>query len=217
VNGSGEITALDVVITVNYINAHPYEPSLPEVHTAAPPYYDVNGDWACTAHDALLVINFLDLLTGRAGKGEGEAADPDPANEAVPAEANDLAAAALVEPISRPNVAVFPPAWRPEPTTNVRAGLLLGEAGEQSASAALTEGTSDRNSVHSRTAPMLIRAGMERDDAAAEGASASRIAAALRSQPQWAVPLLDVEDLLDALTAAGANRQDGPSCARSGR
>jgi hypothetical protein len=64
---------------------------------------------------------------------------------------------------------------------------------------------------------MLVRARIKRDDAAPEGASASRIAAALGAQPEWTAPLLNVEDLLDALTAARANRQDGPSCVRSGR
>ncbi len=219
VNGSGDITALDVLITVNYINAHPREPSLPDVPAAPPPYYDVNGDWTCTAHDALLVVNFLDLPTGPAGRGEGEAAEPEPADETPPANDHDLAVAALVEPIGRAgaDASLFQPAGRPAPTPNARSGWLPGEAGGPSAAAAPTEETNQRNSVHARTAPMLVRARTERDDAAPEGASATRIAAALGAQPEWTAPLLNVEDLLDALTVAGPNRQDGPSCVRSGR
>ncbi len=70
------VTALDVLITVNYINARPDDPSLPSVQVVPPLYYDVNGDNACTAHDALLVINFIEMLVKRVGEGEGDVLDP---------------------------------------------------------------------------------------------------------------------------------------------
>lgn len=76
VNGQSGVTPLDVLIDVNYINAHPSGP-LPLPHPAPgnPPYYDVSGDGYATAVDVLLIVNYLNRTsTASGGAAEGEAA-----------------------------------------------------------------------------------------------------------------------------------------------
>jgi hypothetical protein len=58
VNGQGDVTPLDVLIIINYINSHP-SLELPAPPAAPPPYYDVNDDGNVTALDVLLVINYI--------------------------------------------------------------------------------------------------------------------------------------------------------------
>ena len=48
VNGTDGVTPFDALVIVNYINAHPGNPSLPSLQVVSPPFYDVNGDAACT-------------------------------------------------------------------------------------------------------------------------------------------------------------------------
>jgi hypothetical protein len=71
VNGDGQVTPLDALLVINYLNAHPGNNPLLDVSITPPLYCDVNQDQACTSLDALLVIN---QLNGQpAGVGEGEA------------------------------------------------------------------------------------------------------------------------------------------------
>ena len=49
VNGDGNVTAADVLMVINYINAHGGDPFLPPPPASPPPYYDVNDDGFCTA------------------------------------------------------------------------------------------------------------------------------------------------------------------------
>jgi hypothetical protein len=70
VDGMDGVTAQDVLILINYINAHPGNPALPDPPEVPPPYYDVNGDSAITPSDVLAVINQINLQP--AGMGEGE-------------------------------------------------------------------------------------------------------------------------------------------------
>ena len=60
-NHDGLITPLDVLIVINYLNAHGpgVLPAQPAATRAPPPYLDCSGDWDVTALDALLVINDL--------------------------------------------------------------------------------------------------------------------------------------------------------------
>lgn len=73
VDGSGIVAPLDVLILINYINAHPNEPILP-VTPPPPPYlyYDVDDDGACTPADVLRVINHINNQLARLpASGEG--------------------------------------------------------------------------------------------------------------------------------------------------
>ncbi len=70
VNDADGVTALDVLMLINYINDHPGQASMPASDGTSPPYYDVSGDDACTAMDVLQVINRINQSAGRAGEGE---------------------------------------------------------------------------------------------------------------------------------------------------
>ncbi|MCY2990865.1 MAG: dockerin type I domain-containing protein [Planctomycetota bacterium] len=76
VDGNGHVAPLDVLIVINYINAHPGSTALPPAPLSPPLYYDVadgpDGDGQVTALDVLTVIKFLDVQS--AGAAEGEAA-----------------------------------------------------------------------------------------------------------------------------------------------
>ena len=68
VNGGADVTPLDALVLINYLNTQPGS-ALPARQAATPPYYDVNDDQLCTALDVLLVINYLNR-TPLAGEGE---------------------------------------------------------------------------------------------------------------------------------------------------
>ncbi len=71
VNDSGEVSPIDVLLVINYVNTNPVNPlALPK--PAGLPFYDVSGDGNATAQDVLLVINEINRLNEQAG-GEGEA------------------------------------------------------------------------------------------------------------------------------------------------
>ncbi|MCU0978265.1 MAG: dockerin type I domain-containing protein, partial [Pirellulaceae bacterium] len=73
VNGDGEVTALDALVVINYINAHNGDVSLP-ADDLPPPYLDVDGNGLVTAADVLAVINHLNnAATSSSGAG-GESA-----------------------------------------------------------------------------------------------------------------------------------------------
>jgi hypothetical protein len=69
VDGDGGVFPLDVLLLINYINAHPGDSSLPPPPEMPPLYYDVDDDQACTAADVLHVVNDINR---RSGGGEGE-------------------------------------------------------------------------------------------------------------------------------------------------
>jgi hypothetical protein len=106
VNGNGSVTPLDVLLVINYINAHPGDSSLPPLPIRPPPYLDVNNDNACTPADVLEVINCINGDLG--SSGEGEAA---------------VAGAPAVPPEARSELVLPPAAWHGE------AGRVMAVAG----------------------------------------------------------------------------------------
>nr|MCU0871095.1 dockerin type I domain-containing protein [Pirellulaceae bacterium] len=83
VDGADGVTPLDVLIVINYINAHPGDTALPSPPASGPPYYDVSNGDGITAQDVLLVINYINSRLG--GSSAGEASDagaPHPEHEA---------------------------------------------------------------------------------------------------------------------------------------
>ncbi len=73
VSGDGVVTALDVLLVINWLNAHGFGP-LPPSPTVVPAYLDVDGNGRVTPLDALLVINRLNLASQEAGEGEADTA-----------------------------------------------------------------------------------------------------------------------------------------------
>jgi len=73
VNEDGQVTPLDVLQTINYINANPGRTALPDQQFSPPRFFDTNADGAITAADALVVLNHLNRSS--AGFGEGEAGE----------------------------------------------------------------------------------------------------------------------------------------------
>ena len=74
VNKSGQVTPIDALIVINYINSHPNGVLPPDPTPPATPefYYDVDGDGKCDAADVLIIVN---ILNGAALSGaEGESA-----------------------------------------------------------------------------------------------------------------------------------------------
>lgn len=93
VNNSGQVSPIDALIVINFINALrpqttgqiPLPPTSPPFASPAPvidpagsgpgkaQYIDVDGDTFLSPHDALLVINYLNAqVTSSSGEGEGE-------------------------------------------------------------------------------------------------------------------------------------------------
>ncbi|MEI6526071.1 MAG: cadherin domain-containing protein [Planctomycetota bacterium] len=73
VNGDGIISPLDVLTTVDYINANPGNSQLPLNSPDVPPFVDVDGDGFVTPLDVLSVVNTLNKAPGAP---EGEAPMP---------------------------------------------------------------------------------------------------------------------------------------------
>ena len=69
VNGDGIISPLDVLTTVDYINANPGKSQLPLNSPDVPPFVDVDGDGFVTPLDVLSVVNTLNKAPG-APEGE---------------------------------------------------------------------------------------------------------------------------------------------------
>jgi hypothetical protein len=87
VNDDGLVSALDALVTINYVNSQLGVSALPVAPESPPPYYDVNGDEFCTAADVLNVVNYLNGSVPVSGEGEGsgEPAEPDsPASDLRP-------------------------------------------------------------------------------------------------------------------------------------
>jgi hypothetical protein len=65
----GVVSAIDVLIVINYINDIAPSTSLPEPPATGPPYYDVDDNGLVTANDVLQVINYINgLLIGGGGR-----------------------------------------------------------------------------------------------------------------------------------------------------
>lgn len=71
VNGDGDVTALDALVLINYINAHNGDVSLP-ADELPPPYLDVDGNGLVTAADVLAVINQLNTAATSSSSAGGE-------------------------------------------------------------------------------------------------------------------------------------------------
>lgn len=70
VSGDGKVDALDALLPINYINAHPGSSSLPPLPALPPHYYDVDGDQGCWPQDVLAVINQINSQLGLGGEAE---------------------------------------------------------------------------------------------------------------------------------------------------
>ncbi|WP_164101630.1 tandem-95 repeat protein [Candidatus Laterigemmans baculatus] len=74
VNDSGEVSPIDALVIINYLNRNDsgaIDPTQP-----TPPYYDVDGNGVISPLDALQVINALNRANISGGEGEGGAATP---------------------------------------------------------------------------------------------------------------------------------------------
>ena len=77
VTGEGDISPLDALVLINYINSHTAPgPAVPVPPDPAepPPYYDVNGDGWVSAIDVIIIINYLNDQANSVGEGETGAA-----------------------------------------------------------------------------------------------------------------------------------------------
>jgi hypothetical protein len=75
VNQSGVVTPLDVLIGINYINAHGSQLPADPIPPAQPLYYyDVNGNNLVEPVDLLIIINYLNRPAVTSG-GEGESGE----------------------------------------------------------------------------------------------------------------------------------------------
>jgi hypothetical protein len=74
VNGDDDVTALDALLLINYINAHNTDVSLP-ANELPPPYLDVDGNGLVTAADVLAVINQLNSAATSSSGAGGESGE----------------------------------------------------------------------------------------------------------------------------------------------
>jgi hypothetical protein len=58
-DGDGNVVAQDVLLIIDYINAHSGDTSLPASPVSPPPYYDVDDDGHVTPVDVLNVIDYI--------------------------------------------------------------------------------------------------------------------------------------------------------------
>jgi len=62
VNDDGQVSPIDALLTINFLNSNPGNPVPPQPPFFPPPFYDVSGDHQITPIDALLVINYLNSV-----------------------------------------------------------------------------------------------------------------------------------------------------------
>jgi hypothetical protein len=74
VNDSGNVTPLDALETINYINQNPGVTALPAEQFAPPRFFDTNVDGLITASDVLLLVNVLSMPPASSGEGESSEA-----------------------------------------------------------------------------------------------------------------------------------------------
>jgi hypothetical protein len=87
VNKSGQVTPIDALIVINYINSHPDGELPPDPIPPATPefYYDVNGNGRVDAGDVLTVVNVLNSAALSGAEGEGVTSLSSlPAKQALP-------------------------------------------------------------------------------------------------------------------------------------
>jgi hypothetical protein len=70
VNDNGEVTPLDALLVIAYINANLDDLSVPPPPAEPPPYYDVDGNGSVTALDVLIIIDVLNAQAGEPSSGE---------------------------------------------------------------------------------------------------------------------------------------------------
>lgn len=113
VNGNDEVTALDALVIINYINAHPGDARLPS-SDVPPPFYDVDGNGSVTAVDVLIVINELNTRSSADGASlasyGGEAASSSGAEGEAPL-VSVLAAPSIPLPAPASNRAASAAVW----------------------------------------------------------------------------------------------------------
>ena len=68
VNNDGQLSPIDALLIINFLNANPGDSALPD-DADPPPFLDVNGDGLVTPIDALLVINELNAPATSAANG----------------------------------------------------------------------------------------------------------------------------------------------------
>jgi hypothetical protein len=100
VNKSGNVTPIDALIAINYINGpkggvlppDPAPPTTPEY------YYDVDGSGKCDAADVLAIVNVLNSVASAGGEGEAAETSATPPAEAVQLVNSGLSASWLAVP-----------------------------------------------------------------------------------------------------------------------
>lgn len=93
VNKSGQVTPIDALIVINYINSHPDGELPPDPIPPATPefYYDVNGNGRVDAGDVLAVVNVLNSAALSGAEGEGVTSPSSlPAKQTLPTVEVDL-------------------------------------------------------------------------------------------------------------------------------
>lgn len=94
VNGDGQVTPLDALILINYLNLSLEAGALPGGYAeSATIYCDVSGDDLCTAADVLMVVNFLNAWA--AAQGADPAVLPPVATPPPPATRADTTSTAV--------------------------------------------------------------------------------------------------------------------------
>jgi hypothetical protein len=91
VTGDGNVTPLDALTVINYINAHAGDLQVPPFDVP-PPYYDVDGNGFVTAADVLIVINELNGQTYSGGSSMAPGGGGAPARPAAEGEAPSISA-----------------------------------------------------------------------------------------------------------------------------
>ena len=100
VNADGLISPLDVLSTVDYINANPGQSQLPLNRPDVPPFVDVDGDGFATPLDVLRVVNSINQAPGA---GEGEDSSENGSIDAVFAQGDFGFDGLETDPIARRN------------------------------------------------------------------------------------------------------------------
>jgi hypothetical protein len=111
VNGDGFITAQDVLLIVNDLNANGFRQLTvpPVAPQTPPPYLDIDGNGTAEPRDALLVINYLNTYGVGIGEGERDGAWPARAATAEWEEAGTLPAEWPGPRRGSRNLIVWPP------------------------------------------------------------------------------------------------------------
>ncbi len=103
VTGDGNVTPLDALTVINYVNAHTKDLQVPPFDVP-PPYYDVDGNGFVTAADVLIVINELNGQTYSGGSSMAPGGGGAPASPAAEGEAPSTSV------LASPAILTAPPA-----------------------------------------------------------------------------------------------------------